>query len=100
VGDATWEWDVPVKSGSALTITAYIRYNSDYGAATKPKLTLSGRGITPTSISATGAAQDAWELLTLNPGTPTENATLTLKVEGFSNSPGAKFYIDDVNILQ
>jgi len=101
VGDAVWEWDVPVKAGAALTITAYIRYNTSYGgSATKPKLTLSGRGITTTSISATGAAQDAWELITINAGTPTQNATLNLRAEGFSNSLGAEFYIDDINVSQ
>jgi hypothetical protein len=100
VGDAIWEWDVPVKAGSALTITAHIRYNSDYGGGTKPKLALSGRGVSPTSVSATAAAEDAWELITINAGTPTQNAILTLKAEGFSNSPGAKFYVDDINILQ
>jgi hypothetical protein len=101
VGDALWDWDVPVKSGSALIITAYIRYNTEYGgSATKPKLTLSGVGISPTSISATGTAENAWELLTINAGTPSQNATLTLRAEGFSTSPGAKFYIDDINVSQ
>ncbi|PKN00675.1 MAG: hypothetical protein CVU77_09115 [Elusimicrobia bacterium HGW-Elusimicrobia-1] len=101
VGDAVWEWEVPVKSGSALIITAYIRYNTEYGgSATKPKLTLSGKGISPTSISATSSAENAWELLTINAGTPSQNATLTLRTEGFSTSPGAKFYIDDINVSQ
>ncbi|PKN02010.1 MAG: hypothetical protein CVU77_03515 [Elusimicrobia bacterium HGW-Elusimicrobia-1] len=100
-GGEIWTWEVPVKSGSPLTITAYIRYNSEYGgSATKPKLTLSGVGISPTSISATGAAENAWELLTINPGTPSQNTILTLRAEGFSTNPGAKFYIDDINISQ
>ncbi|PKN02009.1 MAG: hypothetical protein CVU77_03510 [Elusimicrobia bacterium HGW-Elusimicrobia-1] len=101
VGDAVWEWDVPVKSGSALTITTYIRYNTEYGGpTTKPKLTLSGKGISPTSVSATSSAENAWELLNINAGTPSQNATLTLRAEGFSNTPGAKFYIDDINVSQ
>jgi hypothetical protein len=100
-GGETWAWQVPVKSGSALTITAYIRYNTEYGgAATKPKLTLSGAGISPASISATSSAENAWELLTINAGTPSQNATLTLKTEGFSTNPAAKFYIDDINVSQ
>lgn len=100
-GSEFWQWQITTRAGAPLTITAYIRYNNEYGgSATKPKLTLTGRGISPTSISATGAAQDAWEQLTLNPGTPTQNATLTLRAEGFSTAPGAKFYIDDINITQ
>jgi len=100
-GGENWIWQVPVKSGSALTITAYIRYNTEYGGSTtKPKLTLSGAGISPTSISATSSAENAWELLTINPGTPSQNATLTLRAEGFSTSSAAKFYIDDINVSQ
>ena len=100
-GGEIWDWDVPVKSGSALTITAYIRYNTEYGgSATKPKLTLSGKGISPTSVSATVAAENAWEFLTINAGTPSQNATLTLRAEGFSTNPAAKFYVDDISVSQ
>ena len=84
-----------------LTITAYIRYNTAYGAgATKPKLTLYGKGITPTSVSATTAAENAWELLTINAGIPSQDGVLKLKAEGFSANPGARFYIDDVRVSQ
>ncbi|MDI6757427.1 MAG: hypothetical protein QME32_05335, partial [Endomicrobiia bacterium] len=100
-GGETWTWEIPVKSGAALTITAYIRYNSEYGGSTtKPKLTLSGKGISPTSVSATSAAENAWELLTLNAGTPSQNATLTLRAGGFSTLPAAKFYVDDISVGQ
>jgi len=99
-GGESWEWQLPVKSGLPLTITAYIRYNSYYGSVTKPKLTIYGKGITTTSVSATSAAENAWELLTINAGTPSENAILKLKAEGFSTNPGARFYIDDVKVSQ
>ena len=82
-----------------LTITAYIRYNSYYGSVTKPKLTIHGKGITTTSVSATAAA-DTWELLTINAGTPSQDAVLKLKAEGFSTNPGARFYIDDIKVSQ
>jgi hypothetical protein len=100
VGDASWAWDVPVKAGSALTITAYIRYNSDYQGGTydKPKLILSGLGINE-SISATSSAENSWELRQLS-GTPSADGILTLKAEGFSVNPGGKFYVDDITVNQ
>jgi len=100
VGDASWEYDLPVKSGIPLTVTAYIRYNTAYGSSPKPKLTLYGKGIATTSVSATGAAQDAWEQLTINAGTPSESGMLKLKAEGSSPNPGARFYIDDIKANQ
>ncbi len=101
-GGESWSWQIPVKSGSPLTVSCYIRYNSEYQGSsyTKPKLTLSGKGISTTSVSATSAAENAWELLTINAGTPTESGILNLKAEGFSNNPGARFWIDDIQVSQ
>jgi len=100
-GDANWTWQVPVKSGSPLTITCYVRYNTQYGgSATKPKITLSGRGISTTSVLASAAAENAWELLSINAGTPTQNGILLLIAEGFSNNPGARFWVDDIQVSQ
>jgi len=100
-GDGSYTWQVPVKSGSPLTITCYVRYNTQYGgSATKPKITLSGKGISTTSVSASAAAENAWELLTINAGTPTQNGILLLTAEGFSNNPGARFWIDDISVNQ
>jgi len=102
-GGESWGWQVPVKSGgSPLTISCYVRYNSEYQGSiyTKPKLTLSGKGISTTSVSASAAAENAWELLTINAGTPSQSGMLNLKAEGFSNNPGARFYIDDIQVSQ
>jgi len=68
-GDGVWTWEVPANGGSAVTITAYARYNSSYGGAAKPKITLSNKGLNE-SAQASGAAEDAWEKLTVS-GTPT-----------------------------
>jgi hypothetical protein len=99
-GGDDWTWQVPVKGGTLVTISAYIRYNVEYQGGTydKPKLTLSGLGINE-SISATSSADNSWELRQLS-GTPSADGVLTLKAEGFSPNPVGKFYVDDISINQ
>ncbi|MFA5778862.1 MAG: hypothetical protein WC947_01860 [Elusimicrobiota bacterium] len=97
VGDGLWEWEVSAKSGQLVTITAYIRYNASYGSATKPKLTLYNLGVN--SNATMSASADTWEQLQVS-GTPNRNGVLKLKIEGFSTTPGAKMYVDDISISQ
>jgi len=97
-GDGVWTWEVPANGGSLLTITAYVQYNSSYGAAAKPKFTLSNYGIDD-SAQASGAAEDNWEKLTVS-GTPSGKGVLFLKVEGFSKAVGAKYFVDDIQVNQ
>ncbi len=97
-GDGVWTWDVPANGGSEVKITAYARYNSDYGAAVKPKITLYNYGINE-SAQATVAAEDNWEKLTVS-GTPSGKGVLFLKVEGFSTAVGAKYFVDDIQVNQ
>ncbi len=96
-GDGIWTWKVPANGGSLLTITAYVRYNSDYGGAAKPKFTLYNYGVN-SSAQMTGAA-DTWEKLTVS-GTPTGKGVLFLKVEGFSTAVGAQYFVDDIQVSQ
>jgi len=96
-GDGIWTWKVPANGGSLLTITGYIRYNSDYGGAAKPKFTLYNNGVND-NASMTGGA-DTWEKLTVS-GTPSGKGVLFLKVEGFSTAVDAKYFVDDIQISQ
>ncbi|MFA5779368.1 MAG: hypothetical protein WC947_04465 [Elusimicrobiota bacterium] len=96
-GAESFVWEVPAKSGQLVTITAYIRYNTNYGAASKPKITLYNLGISNTATMS--ASSDTWEQLQVS-GTPNRNGVLELKIEGFSNAPGAKVYVDDMIINQ
>ena len=96
-GDGVWTWKVPANGGSLLTITAYAQYNSDYGSADKPKITLSNYGIN-SSAQMTGGA-DIWEKLTVS-GTPSGKGVLFLKVEGFSTAVDAKYFVDDIQVNQ
>ncbi|MFA5779551.1 MAG: glycine-rich domain-containing protein [Elusimicrobiota bacterium] len=97
VGDGLWEWEVAAKSGQLVTITAYIRYNTSYGAAGKPKLTLYNLGVN--SNATMSASSDTWEQLQVS-GTPNRNGVLKLKIEGYSTAPGAKMFVDDISISQ
>ncbi len=87
-GDRIWTWKVPVNGGSLLTITAFVRYDLDYGGAAKPKITLYNYGVN-SSAQMTGGT-GVWEKLTVS-GTPTGKGVLFLKVEGFSPAVGAKY---------
>ena len=95
-GDGIWTWKVPANA-SLLTITAYVQYNSSYGSAAKPKITLYNYGVN-SSDQMTGGA-DTWETLTVS-GTPTGKGVLFLKVEGFSTAVDAKYFVDDVQVNQ
>ncbi|MFA5779178.1 MAG: glycine-rich domain-containing protein [Elusimicrobiota bacterium] len=97
VGDGLWEWEVAAKSGQLITVTAYVRYNASYGSASKPKLTLYNLGVNSNATMTQGA--DTWEQLQVS-GTPNRNGILKLKIEGFSTTPGAKMYVDDIQISQ
>jgi len=96
-GDGIWTWKVPANGGSLLTITAYAQYNSDYGGAAKPKITLYNNGVND-DASMTGEA-DTWEKLTVS-GTPSGKGVLFLKVEGFSTVVDAKYFVDDIQVKQ
>ncbi len=94
-GDGVWTWEVPVNGGTAVTVTVYAQYNSDYGEAGKPKVTLSNKGVN-SSMQMTGGA-DTWEKLSVS-GTPSGKGVLFLKVEGFSTAVGAKYFVDDIQV--
>ena len=96
-GDGIWTWEVPANGGSSVTITAYAQYNSDYGGAAKPKITLYNYGVN-SSDQMTGGAE-TWEKLTVS-GTPTGKGVLFLKVEGFSTAVDAKYFVDDIKVSQ
>jgi len=97
-GDGAWTWEVPANGGTEIKITVYAQYNLSYGGAAKPKITLYNKGVNE-SAQATGAAEGAWEKLTVS-GTPSGKGVLFLKVEGFSTGVGAKYLVDDIQISQ
>ncbi|MFA5779373.1 MAG: DUF2341 domain-containing protein [Elusimicrobiota bacterium] len=96
-GGENWEWEVLCKGGQLVTIIAYVKYNTSYGSASKPKITLYNLGISNSTQMVGGA--DTWEQLTVS-GTPNRNGVLKLKIEGFSTQPGAKMFVDDIQISQ
>jgi hypothetical protein len=107
--DTSYEFNIAVNDGVApepdkpVTVKAYVQYNTAYGSAAKPKITLSGLGITGIETGenavATGAAENYWEQLSVS-GTPNAKGVVTLKVETFSTETGAEAWIDDISVSQ
>ena len=95
--NSDWTWQIPVKGGQPVTVTAYVRYNSSYGSAAKPKLILSNLGVNSSAQMTAGA--DTWEKLTVS-GTPSSDGVLLLRFLAYSTNPGAEVYIDDIQVSQ
>jgi len=97
VGDGNWTYDIPAKSGQLATVKVWVRYNAEYGAAQKPRATLSNLGVSSSQQMTVGS--NTWEELTLS-GTPSRDGSLLLKIEGESTAPGARVYADDISVSQ
>lgn len=90
----TLDFKVLAKSGETVKLLCYVRKNILYGAATLPKITVSGLNITPiTSTMAAGTVADAWELLTLEAAnTSSSDGELTVTFTAQSTTSGAKAF--------
>jgi hypothetical protein len=100
---AACAFNIAANEDVSVTVSAWLRYNSAYGAAEKPRITLSGSGITGSGPGecavAGGAALNGWERLTVS-GTPDSTGAITLKVETRATAAGAAAWIDDIEISQ
>ncbi len=94
-------YEVAVNESSPVTVSAYLRKNSDYGADTQPKITLTGLGIAGTGAATDSMTEvaDTWEQLNVS-GTPNAKGVLILKIETYGTADGAKVWIDDISITQ
>ena len=62
---ATRTFSVSAPNNTPCRLVGYLRYDSTYGSATPPSVTLSGLGITPQSYTAGGSA-NTWYLFDLS----------------------------------
>lgn len=88
----------PALSGQTLTVVGYLRFNSTYGTATPPSVSISGLGITPETFTAAATA-DAWQKFSLTVTNPQAYAgEFTISASGTSaaNATGAYYYLDGV----
>ena len=85
-------------AAASTTRNFKFRYDSSYGAGTKPQLVLLSRpaiGVTTATATMTAAA-DTWETLTVGPFTPTAKGSVKLKLVSHSAAAG-KVFIDRVS---
>jgi len=89
------EFQIPVTASELRTVKAKIRIDGTWGDY-RPKITLSGQGMTASSATK-NATTGSFEELTVS-GTPTTNGIALLTVEAHSASTDAVFYIDTITI--
>jgi hypothetical protein len=89
------DFDFPVDA-TATTISVYGRYDSSYGAATKPQmLVLNGTEVGVGNASTTlGGAADTWTQMSLT-FTPTAKGIVTIRLQSNTTSTSGNSYFDD-----
>lgn len=95
--NAAWlEYDIyiPVKNGEQVVVSAWLRKNASYADANRPKIVLSGQGITEDEAQMTDVT-DTWERVTVQ-GTPTRTGLAKLTIKTYLVNSGAKAWADFV----
>lgn len=88
-------FQVPVEATKLRTVKAKIRIDGTWGT-TRPKITLSGQGMTASSATK-NSTTGSFEELTVS-GTPTTTGIALLTIEAHSANTDAAFYIDTITI--
>jgi len=88
-------FQVPVTASELRTVKVKIRIDGTWGTY-RPKITLSGQGMTASSATK-NATTGSFEELTLS-GTPTTTGIALLTIEAHSANTDAAFYIDTITI--
>ena len=83
-------------AGQTYMVRGSLRFDTNYGTATPPSVTLSGQGSTPATFTAPATA-NAWHDFALTV-TPTLTGDLTLSVSGTSANTNGTYYLDGVII--
>lgn len=85
------------KNATPIKVVGYLRFDTAYGVATPPSVTISGLGITPVSFTAPATA-DAWHRFELDVTQSSgADGNLTLTVSGTStNTTAAHFWLDGI----
>lgn len=101
IGAGDHEFLVPVHSGHATTISAYLRYDSTY-AGTLPQLIIAANaviGVTAETKTQAGSA-NTWEKLTLSSFTPTADGLVRVTVRANSTHILGKTFADTFAVSQ
>lgn len=94
-------YSVTVKVGASATVqfAGAMRYNSAYGTATPPKITISGLGITPVVSTCPTSGADTWHPFTIsatNPNAYPGEFTLTFTGQSTNNASGTYCWFDGI----
>lgn len=89
---------IAVAAGQTITVVGYLRFNTTFGTATPPSVTISGLGITPATFTAPATA-DTWHKFSLtvtNPQAYAGEFSLAVTGQSAANSTGAYCWVDGV----
>jgi len=97
IAQLTVDLQVIAPTGKPVAVTGYLRKNSAYGSANRPKVTLLGLGITESSYTMADVT-DAWDQFTVS-GTQSTGTDdiLTLRFAFQSNGAGAAAWVSGIS---
>ena len=87
-----YETYIPVKAGEQIVASAWLRKNASYTDSNRPKITISGQGITEDSDQMSDVT-DTWERVTVT-GTPTRTGLAKLTISTYLVNAGASAWVD------
>jgi len=87
-----YEVTIPVKDGESVVVSAWLRKNAAYTSANRPKIKLSGMGITEVEDQMSDV-DDTWEKVTVS-GTPTRTGMAKLTIMTYLTNAGASAWCD------
>ena len=87
-----YETYIPIKDGEQIVASAWLRKNASYTDTNRPKLTISGQGITEDSDQMSDVT-DTWERVTVS-GTPTRTGLAKLTISTYLVNAGASAWVD------
>ncbi|MCK4527728.1 right-handed parallel beta-helix repeat-containing protein, partial [candidate division WOR-3 bacterium] len=87
-----YEVEIPVKDAESVVVSAWLRKNASYTSANRPKIKLSGMGITETEDQMSDVT-DTWEKVTVS-GTPTRTGLAKLTLMTYLTNAGASAWCD------
>jgi len=87
-----YETSIPVKDGEQIVVSAWLRKNASYTDTNRPKVIISGQGITEDSAQMSDVT-DTWDRVTVS-GTPTRTGLAKLTISTYLVNAGASAWVD------
>ncbi len=87
-------FQIPVTASTARTVTVKIRIDGTWPAGSRPKVTLSGQGMT-LSIATKNSTTGSYEQLSVS-GTPSTTGLATLTIEAHATNTDADMHVDTI----